>query len=381
MTIMRRKRRQEGYALILMLGIIAAVGIMSAGMVTLLGNVQSNGSADRMRVKAFNVAEAALDNSLYALQINWPSTSTSSLSIDTSTFRSLYSTSEFPDPSSGPFVSVEAYDNLSPIDKTVQWDSNGDNTMYVEVQANVGSAQARIQAEAEMQYFNAGVPHGVALYAGQNLYSNGGGNNPKITDEVSPPVGTPCTIDVGGTIDDPSVADTAHGIQENVGANSPSISQVFPQSLVDQIKQLAVSVGRYFSGPNAVQDALNSPANPYYSPQGGESGLCVIENPGSTVSIGQYPNSVTQPGLFLVLGADIDMSGTNDFYGVLYTDQNCEKAHGTPTVHGMLVCGVNGDYRGTANLMYNDNVITNISKTFPLSVQMVPNTWREIPPQ
>jgi hypothetical protein len=33
----------------------------------------------------------------------------------------------------------------------------------------------------------------------------------------------------------------------------------------------------------------------------------------------------------------IDMSGNGEFWGVVYTTGICDTAHGTPSVHGMMV--------------------------------------------
>ena len=109
---------------------------------------------------------------------------------------------EFPDPSSGEFISVTWYDNQDPIDPDVDWDANDDGIMWMVSQASVGSRATRVISQVERSYFKMALPRGIPLWAGNDLYSNGGGNNPKIKVEVPPPTGITTTIHVGGTIEE-----------------------------------------------------------------------------------------------------------------------------------------------------------------------------------
>jgi hypothetical protein len=235
-----------------------------------------------------------------------------------------------------------------------------------------------------------GLPHGIALFSGANLLSNGGGNNPKIVMDPSspPPTGTQASIRVAGdpvgnpnTIDDPTVADQSK-FAELTGTAAGGANDVFPDSLVAQLKATAIAHGRYFGGANAISNALSSPAVPGWS-DGGLSGVTVVEpsTPGTLSMMGTI-NSVDRPGVILLLGgSNFDFGGGGDFYGVMYTQGTVDKGHGSFIIHGMLVATSTVDMRGTVNISYNDSVISKLSLTFPSSVRVVPNTWREIKPQ
>lgn len=383
-------KEESGSGLIVLLGIIATLIVLSATLVVVTGNMQHNNAADRTRAKAFNVTEAALDDGMAKLSADWPSAPGVGPDLGTdaqSAFRSEFSTEEYPSPAStdDAFVAWQVYDNLDPIDVSITWDQGSpddpntpDNRVWLVAQSTVGSRSARIQTLVERTYFDSGVPRGVALYAGGNLLSNGGGNNPKIQIEVPPPAGTQTTVRVGGYIDDLTVS--AGDIADLEGPTAGTVEEVFPAALREGLKALAQARGRYFT---TEEDAYASPPDPNWSPAGGISGLTVIESPtGANVALraGVW-NSEADPGILLVLGGgNIDFAGSGDYWGAMYTDGTVDKGHGTFTVHGMVVAASLVDLRGTVNVWYNDNVIARLATRWPLNVRTVPNTWRELQP-
>ncbi len=384
-------RSQRGAGLIVIIGVIAALGTLAAALVVLVSNVQSNTYKDRMRAKAFNVTEAAVDAGMYELNAAWPTASGTGPDFTatawTTAFRGEFDTAEFPDPASGQFVVVDYYDNQATIDKNLKWDmgqptdaNQPDNRMYIEAQSGVGPKATRIQALVERIPYTTNFPRGIALCAGGDLYSNGGGNNPKIYVEVPPPVdvvpGGVTSVHVGGAIEAPSVTQTPP-IAQFTGAAALSPSEVFSPALIDGLTQLAKNHGRYFTSA-AAADA--SPVDPEWAPAGGISGLCVIDSAGGYTIRGDY-NSEAQPGILLVLGGgDFDYGGGGDYYGVIYVEGQVLKGHGVYGVHGMLVVDSDDDMRGTTDLFYNDNCIANLLNRFSLTVKQVPDTWREIDP-
>jgi hypothetical protein len=384
----RSTREQDGSGLILLMGIVATLAVLAVSLVLVVGNMQSSSQRDRMRAKAFNVTEAALDSGMAALSTQWPEGVGAGPDLGTtaqSAFRSAFSTSEYPAPSTGlPFVTWQVYDNLDPIDPDVTWDKGSptnanvpDNRVWLVAQSSTGNRAARIQTLVERTYFDSGIPRGVALFAGGNLLSNGGGNNPKIMIEVPPPVGTQTTVRVAGSIDDPTVS--ASNIVDLTGTAAGTVEQVFPLALRQGLKQVAQTHGRYFT---SVAAAEASPVDRNWSPEGGLSGLCVVEPPTATsLSFrGEY-NTEMKPGILLLLGgSNLDFGGGGNYYGVMYTDGTVDKGHGDFHVHGMLVGASTVDMRGTVNVYYNDNVISRLATRWSLNVRVVPNTWRELRP-
>jgi hypothetical protein len=389
---MIRLKRQDGSGLILVIGVIATLAILAATLVLLTNNMQHNTYTDRTRAKAFNVTEAALDYTMSALASKWPVASGAGPDFGTTAqadFRSQFSTSEYPSPTATgtSFVQMWYYDNLDPIDTSVHWDKGSpdssttpDKRMWVVVQSGVGPSVTRIQALVEKDDVNIDVPRGVALFTGANLLSNGGGNNPKINVEVPPPStvnGGEVSIKVVGDIDDVTVS--AAGIVQKTGAAAGNAEGAFPSGLRTMLKGVAQLHNRYFT---SIAAAENSPADPIWSPGGGLTGLTVIEPPTfTTLTVKDDYNSVDAPGIVMLLGgSNLDFGGGGNFWGVMYTDGTVDKGHGNFIIHGMLVAASTVDMRGTVNVNYNDNCIARLSTRWPLSIRLVPDTWRELPP-
>jgi len=380
-------RDQRGSTLILLIGVVAALAVLAAALVTLTQNVTANTFNDRVRVKAFNVAEASLDTGMYALSRTWPAAApvpSASPLFNSAAFASRFlASNDFP----GVTGSATAVDDPNPAgipyptgysaSNPPPWDANGNKQMLLTATGTVGKSTAKVQAIVRLTYFNMQLPRGMALFATGNLTSNGGGNNPKISVEVAPPTGTTTSIHVGGTIDDTSVAAT--GIAQFVGAAAGSIDDVFPLSMVQALKATAQANGRYFTSQAAAEA---SPVDPVWSPQGGISGLTVIEpNPVTEVRFqgNATYNSENSPGLLMILGgSSLSIGGNTDYYGVVYSQGDVSTSHGTPTIHGMVISTGNENLIGTANLDYNDTCVANLLSMYPLNVKLVPNTWREL---
>ncbi|MEI6727144.1 MAG: hypothetical protein WCN81_13085, partial [Actinomycetes bacterium] len=94
-----RRDTQSGATLILVMGVIAALATLGATLVMVTGNVQHRTEADRTKTKAFDAAEAALDQSMYRIGTSWPSTPTG-FTWDSSAFNAAFLTtgqgSEYP---------------------------------------------------------------------------------------------------------------------------------------------------------------------------------------------------------------------------------------------------------------------------------------------
>lgn len=416
---MRTHTSQRGSSLILLIGIMAALSTMALSLVVLTGNVSTNTYKQRSRSKAFDVAESTLDRGTQTLSTRWMDTQAKYNTWSTNDKAAFYAalradfvpSTEFPNPTTGQFASVQFVDNQDPINYSINYDkgqpndpaqptddlsSIPDNKMWVIAQGATGTNATRIMALVERQTINMQVPGGVALACGGNLLSNGGGNNPKINIEV-PGTHSNFYVKVGGTIDDPTVSQNPPFTNQANGTGG-SIDDVFPPTLIATLKATAIATGRYFTSQAA---AKASPVDPDWSPQGGMSGLCVIELPaGSIVSLSGDLNVNNtdvdgngtidldgKPGVLMVLGGttanpvNLDYAGGGNFYGIVYCAGSVDKGHGNYVIHGMLVCGGTNDMRGTVNVDYNDNCITRLFQRFTLNVKLVENTWREVPPQ
>jgi len=375
-----RRERQRGAGLVVIIGVIAALAVSAATLVVFTGNVQHNTLDTRLHTKSFAVCESGLDAAMALLSQKWPVSASAVPTFDANAFRARFPTSEFPNPPGGkPFISVGWYDNLSPANPAVRWDSNGDGKLWLVSQANVGTRSTRVVTLVERTWFTMALPRGIPLWAGGNLLSNGQGNNPKIRVEVPPPAGTQTTVYVGGYIEESSV--TQSGIAQVTGDGIVPLDEVFPPSLVDALVATAQANGRYFTSLAAAE---SSPADPVWSPAGGLSGLTVIRPATPTtikVTGNTQLNSEAQPGVLMILGgSNLDWGGTAQFYGVIYCEGPMDTSHGTGDIHGMVVTNSTESLKGTPNIRYNDNCIARLDQRFPSIVRRVQNTWREVQP-
>ena len=397
MTSHSRLTSQSGATLLIIIGIGAALAVMTASLVMVIGNMQANTADSRTREKAATVGEAAMDAQMYALALNWPKVAAPNPvpTLDASLVRTQFPTNEFPN-STNDLVGAVYYDNSDTNNDTkvdisdAHWDANGDSRMYVEAQGKVGRRSTRFQALVERTFVNTTFPHGIAVYDGGAMDSNGGGNNPKIT--IYNSGGYSVSGYVGGAIGAPEVFEnTIHVTSPNI----PQLKSLLPEALIGQIIALAKGMTRYYD----VTQGAQMPAD--------MSGLCVIRvADGSTVQLSgginmaQGPNAVPaaadQPGILLILGPEpnpgdpidtntgphikIDMANNDRFYGVFYTDGQLDFAHGTPAFFGMVVFKSYMDMRGTADIKYDDSAISKLADRWTLTVRLVPNTWREIHP-
>lgn len=405
MNLRARLGSQSGATLLIIIGVAAALAVMTASLVFVVGNMQANTADSRVREKAASVGEAAMDAQMYALALSWPRSSAPNPvpTLDAARLRSQFPEAEFPN-TTGDFVNAVYYDDSDTngdgqVDNSdASWDVNGNRMMYVESQGKVGKRATRFQALVERTFVDTTFPHGIAIYDGGSLSSNGQGNNPKITIydsggyDVSGYVNG--TIGTSGNDQEREVFEsTISVIDPTTVASVPPLSDLLPDSTIQQVIAMAKGMGRYYDVAGG--DAM--PAD--------KSGVCVIRVPDGTsvdlsggINMDDGPHAVPaasdEPGILIILGPEpeppgtntgplikINMQGNDRFYGVFYTDGQLDFAHGTPAFFGMTVFRSYVDMRGTCDIRYDDSAITKLLDRWTLSVKLVPNTWREIRPQ
>jgi type II secretory pathway pseudopilin PulG len=384
---MNRLRNQDGASLIILIGVIAALSILAVSVVRLTGNVQHNTQRERMRVKAFGLAEAALDVARQQLSRGWP-TAEQPASFDAgaftaSFFSDLGTSDEFPQPSSGsPLVRVRFEDDGNP---AVAYDANDNGRLIIDSQAATGNGRARIRAEVQAVFFDVGLIEGVPLYAGDYIDNNsvGNGSNPKVTVEVFPPNSTSATIysyNLGIKLD--LIGAWYTQLRQGAG-NVPDRNAILPDTTIQGLKKIAQSM----QPPKYFDEAALAARGGTLSDEE-LSGLCVVEASSAwTIQLGQLNahevyNSEREPGILLVLGgAGIKLCGQTEYFGVVYTagDLSCDV--GTPIVHGMLITDGIMDLKGTPDIRYNWNCVRRLSREWLSGARLMPNYWREVQPE
>jgi len=416
--------RQRGAALILFLGVSAALAVLSIALVMAVANATHNTSREQHKTKAFDVAEAALDVTMQRLAKHWPTSqeiadaygSEQTWADDGSSgsdFASQFLVSAATSSSSSAAnrVNVQVFDNVE--SSTVlapgweltapRYDAGvsgvGDGIMLVDAQATVNGRSARIRATVRAVPYRLGLARTMAVWADGDLIG-GGGSLYNITADVLPFNAVQAGIhaasysNTGGRLYDPGRIKT-----------DPAGSDTLPpitQDTVDGLVELAKDTGRYFSGSNAEGDMRLALQDDVPGPF---EGLCVLDyrgTPGYTVTLDQgdynceFADSghstipiLGEPGALLILGADLTFRGQSAYYGMVYVEDGNvgTSMAGNPTIYGMLVCVNNEDpskgqidFSGNISIRFNANAARDLDKGFLTGVRLGGNGWRELQP-
>lgn len=172
-------RGERGSTLVLLIGVVAVFAVLAATAVMVTANTQQATAGNRTQVQAFNVAEAGLDSALAGVGSEWPAAAGAEFSQIAllAAYGAAFPDSDYPDAATRPAVTVVAYDDLTPIDTSVRWDSNANGRMWVQARGSLMSkvATVRTQIERKVTTTSAIFP-GVAVYSGANVNIPGSAN-------------------------------------------------------------------------------------------------------------------------------------------------------------------------------------------------------------
>jgi hypothetical protein len=420
----RRVREEDGVALIMIIGVVAALAVMASTLVLLTVNASGNTSRDRARAQAFNVAEGLVDYTLGKLGASWPTTAAPT--IDTTAFVNQYTAAT----TAGQFTisgaSVTLFDDVDTsgngvINRSdgVPYDKNLNNKLWIETQVTVNGEKARIQVETQRTMLQTLMPRGIAVVTNGNINDpNSGSMSGSFAINAAPPFGyidpsltTSLSLLAGGShIEGPNTYDPSlfgtiippstvpSGVQTGVAdAANAVITPAILQSIITSAKM----TNQWYSDITSEQSAGAQPITALNS-AAALSGVVVVETTGGQpykITSNVDVNSVEKPGVLLVIGPQtmyptdpskvgtspgLDMAGSAIYYGLVYTDGTAPdpgvKFTGSMSVSGMVVSQQDVYLNGSRCVAYNDNVITNLNSVIPVMAQIVPNTWRQIQP-
>lgn len=402
---MQGHMNQRGSALVIVIGVIAALAILATGLVTLTGNVMHNTAQDRTRTKAFNVAEAGLNGALFAVGTHWPFAGDPAPVLDTSTFTTArYPADEFPNMS----VAAVIYDNsdtggpggaTKPDNKInkydAKYDANNDGYMVVESLGKVGSKSAHIRAIVQRSILNLELPRGVAFYTTGSLWLHGGGV--AIGVEIPPPGTDHASVYVAGTITADGGTTMSSSVSPPItGTDVPPVGEIWPIALQTSLQSTAIGQGHYYDDATATQAGYASPIAMAMA-QSGVEGLVYIKSAGqvkiqsndvfngdngATIGTDGLPLLPDKPGVLFVDSPELELNGTLKYYGAIFCTGKISFI-GNPEVHGMMLSeGVNlqSTVGGSEALVYNDNVWMALNDVVTVGARVVPGTWQELPP-
>lgn len=370
----------RGSALILFMGVMAALVIMAVAVVTLLANAQHSTSREKARTTAFDVAEAAIDVGMHLLADEWPGSEETAWAADELTQRESAFMTQF-GVTAG--IDHDGSVQLLLLDDTGDdpmvadsWDSNGNGYVWVDAQARVNGVSSRIRAMVKADFFQFGLAKGIVLFAGGELDSNGLDENHYMIGAGDVTVGGPQPVSIAiRDTDPPWDPSVAAPYVDQDPPYVPTRNELLSDDAIADLKLLAQRDNSYYT---------QVPASP-----SAYEGLCVIEVPeGTTVRMPEFSdspsrdfNSVTNPGVLLVLGGgNLELKGQLEYYGVIYCSGSIGFAAGNPIIYGMVIAEHDVTVAGGPQIIYREDCLTRLDAQFETSTQLVPNYWRELSP-
>lgn len=389
--------RQSGSALILVIGVIAALAILSTALVMLLGNVQANTSRDRAQKTSFSVTEAAVDAALAQLSDVWP---TSEAAFDAATYLKPYldglADAGYPTPA----VNVDFYDN-SGTDGSLgsdAWDANGDNRVWVEATSAFNKRTTRVRVLTERVMVNNGLLDNIAVWTPGMFDSQSAASS--VTYEVLGPGASQTIVEYNYLAPNSKELDsTVKPITPATDADLVITPELLSFYRAEAQRINRVGVGKRYTDVSQISttDAGEWPKweGLIYVDSGAASGSRQLSTtqsvtwPWSGVEInGDGVGAHKKPGVLIVDAQLLRIQGNAsglDFYGLIYCTGAIEIQGGTH-IHGIVLAGAKNvpagtnavKLGGTQNVIYNDNVRANLDRQWSISVHMVANTWREL---
>lgn len=393
MSRLKRFSDERGYVLVTAMAVLLI--ILTLGLVALqtVDFQTQSSSQETAGEAAFNLAESALDAETAQLGTEWPSTSATAWTATcnqstspttgcpgtsfTSSFSSTYAGKGYTNPKwtlqvfdNGWNPNTDYYsDSLAAGGAKAQpnWDSNGDNRLWVRAQATTGGQTRVVAAEVVRQTEVVSLPRNVITAGG--TYTSNEGNKVIINGYDCVPTNT-CA---SGTT--PSTGSGPTGeVALRCGTASPPTTPVYGSSCAgwddeknsDQLSSpyttgYTDTAGGYQTLQSAQLTALENSGTVYNGacPPEGTPGVVVVENPpgGSCVYDANTSwNSNAAPGMLLFVNGTVEFDGTLNFYGIIYMadtqgqpgpctpsvlaqDGTVFTVHGSGTLYGALFVG------------------------------------------
>ena len=165
---MRAHSKESGFALILLIGITAALAILAATLVMLLDNQQHATASERKTKTSLDYAEAGLNSAVNTLKNDTSWLAPGSSTLTTAALNANY-------PAGGPTVTYRIYDNLSPINYAYSYDYNGDHQVWIEADTIFQGRTTRVRQLVNSSTKTSILPK-AAAYADTDIVLSGSSN-------------------------------------------------------------------------------------------------------------------------------------------------------------------------------------------------------------
>jgi hypothetical protein len=409
--------RSEGSVVIIVMMFILVILALGVALFSMVKFSIGGTELERKEVKAFNVAEAGVDTGMRTLKLQWPATT--AVAVDETAFRAQFSTTNFPNPTSGAgdFINVAFYDDDNSTDElgpptsgSPAYDANGNGRMWVDSEANSDNDRHRIMVLTQRETWNLSLPQH-AMYA-----SNVIGNGPGLRVRVDPnqPMHCPqcgllmatrpndgfcpgCGVRLPDlptkvaawykTSEGKPINDDPPSTKATVAPDGMTFDNMISTKLIHALAGIAQSQGTYYD------DVVTAaPSIDWASIDTGTTLLKSANGPGKIIYMKSATPIViaanTQLGsrenpIVLILDCPginaLDFRGGADFFGSIVSTGSLE-LRGTSSFWGQIFARDDLESKGggtSPEINYNLDIINRINQTYTISVAIVPNTWEE----
>ena len=382
--ICARLRDERGWGLVSSVLVVGILLSLSLPLMSLVDGQQLQSSHERKSESSFNLAEGALDASVFVLGKNWPAVAggaypATCTNVSSTTgcptpavLASAYTGGDYTDPGWSIQIrdddGTEYYDPAT-VPSRPTWDANGNQRIWVRADAHAAKGERSVVALVRRIDRTIAFPRNAITSGWLEITPSA----PKVYVDTQGNAAQPAGVAVRCTNPPPSpkCLDFRQGqvSPDTVTMGFAGNTAVMAETL-DQLRERAQALGTYSSG---------CPSSPAGALVFVESGNCSYAGGGSA-------NSSAVPGMFVVATGRITFSGSFDYYGMVYganlqaSTDAVVSIQGTATVFGSIaVDGAGGVRAGSSgpNVVYNDGIFPNIT-TFS-GAAPVQGTWRELP--
>jgi hypothetical protein len=388
---MRRVRArlgdERGWGLVSSVLVVGILMSISLPLLSLVDAQQNQSAHERKSESSFNLAEAALDASMFVLGKEWPALATGaypSTCTEASTslrcpspdlltrtytggdYTNRAWTVQIRDDTGGDYYDPDVVPSLP------SWDSNGNARVWVRADAHAAAGDRTIVALVRRIDRTEAFPRN-AITAGWFTVATGGNKavvDTKGNTAQAAPVAVRCTLPAPspGCLDYRPDRDQVSPDTSTTGYGG---SSALPPDSLDRFRAKAKALGSYY---------------PSGCPQSPTGDLIFVEAGNCTYAGGGTANSAGAPGMFVLANGTLSFGGGITYYGLVYAANLQQSSDvvvtlfGGATVVGSIAVDGDGGVRAGSsgkNVIYADGIfplITTFSAAAP-----VQGSWRELP--
>lgn len=381
-----RMSEERGWGLVSSILVIGILLSLSLPLMSLVDTQQRQSAQERKSESSFNLAEAALDASVFVLGKQWPSTATGAYP---STCTVASTTPRCPAPSllTGTYTggdysnrawSVQIRDDTGTeyydpavVPNRPTWDSNGNAKVWVRADAHAAEGERTVVALVKRLDRSESFPRN-AITAGWFSVSNNG-NKTMVDTQGNAAQPAPVAVRCADPAPSPCLDydPTRPHVSPDTTTPGYAGTTTIPADSLMRFRAKAQALGTYY--------ASGCPSS-----LAGE--LIFIENGSCSVTGGGSANSSSVPGAIIVANGTLSFGGSFEYYGLVYA-ANLQHSTGivveirgnAQVIGSIAVDGGGGVEVGSSgdNMIFADGVFPSLT-TFG-GAAPVQGSWRELP--